>query len=184
MMLMIAVAASWAGPAPVLPDNSLYQLDSRWQKDDGKIIKLSDLRGKVRVLSMFFSHCKDICPMILGQLKLLEKDIPPDLWKEMGIVLVTLDSQSDSISALAKYRQEVNLETDKWTLLHGSADDTREMANLLGVQFTPKQEDGQIEHSGLIVLLDSEGRILEKNSALEDRAGFVKRIRNATRIKP
>ncbi len=157
-------------------DSSLYQLDAQWRRDDGADMRLSELRGKVRILSMFFSHCAGICPMIVGQIKLLERELDPGMKDKVGFVLVTLDPGGDDSADLAAYRRKMNLGPDRWILLHGGNDDTRALANLLGVTYTPKPKNGQITHTGLIVLLDREGRAVEKTANLSDRKAFLKRI--------
>lgn len=167
-----ALAPSFASPAP-LPDNSLYQLESEWKRDDGSTLNLKDLRGKTRVLTLFFSHCKNICPMITGQLKMVEREMPEDLRKRVGFVLVTLDPEGDNAETLSAYRKRMGYSAENWTLLRGGADDTRELANLLGTTYMPKREDGQIDHNGLIAVLDADGRIVEKFAGVTDRKAFL-----------
>jgi len=178
LLTLLGFCSAYSLPrAPAnLPDSSLYQLDSPWKRDDGKTMKLAELSGQVRILTMFFSHCSNICPMIVGQLKTLEQNFPPAMRDRVSFVLVTLDAENDQDSALAQYRREMNLPADRWILLHGSQDDTRALANLLGVQYTPKKEDGQIQHTGLITILDREGRVREQTPGITDRTQFLKRL--------
>jgi len=174
------VAAESGSPAP-LPDNSLYHLETVWTTDEGSSLRLAELQGTPRVLTMFFSRCDDICPMLTGQLKLLERELPPALRARTGFVLVTLDPESDDAESLADYRRRMGYPRDSWTLLRGKADDTRELANLLGVTYMPKREDGQIDHNGVIVILDAQGRIVEKTSTITDRAAFIEKLKKAAR---
>ena len=171
--LLSCVSPLLASPPPPLPDSSLYQLESEWRDDAGKTIHLGDLRGKPRVLAMFFSHCNNVCPMITGQLIKLEKEMPAALQAKTGFVLVTLDPSGDDPAALADYRKRMNLAPDHWTLLRGGVDDTRELANLLGVTYKPKRDDGQIDHDGLIVLLDADGVVVEKTTGIGDGKKFL-----------
>jgi protein SCO1/2 len=192
-VLIAALAAIGSGasaPAPAkasasakagapLPDSSLYQLQSRWQRDDGRPMKLEALRGQTRVVSMFFTGCNNLCPMILGQLKSLEAAMPAALKEDVGFVMVTLDSKGDSPAALRKYREESHLSAAHWTLLRGSADDTRELASLLGVRYTPKQDDGQMGHNGLIAIVDRDGRVLFHAPGIADQKDFLARLGQA-----
>ena len=155
-----------------LPDSSVYQLTSTWESDVGKPIQLQSLRGKPRVMTMFFSQCESICPMLMGQLKLLEMELPKDLKQRFGFVLVTFDVERDSVESLRDYRKRLGFSLDNWKILRGNADDTRELALLLGVEFQPGGK-GQIDHNGLIVLLDEEGRIVKKVSEIKDRSAFI-----------
>ncbi len=165
----------------IIPANSLYQLESEWKRDDGSALHLADLRGQTRVLTLFFSHCNNICPMITGQLKTVEREMPADLHKRVGFVLVTLDPAGDNAETLSDYRERMGYSVENWTLLRGSADDTRELANLLGVTYMLKQENGQIDHNGLIVVLDTEGRIVEKFAGITDRKAFLALLKKTAR---
>lgn len=161
-----------------LPGNSLYHLESIWTDDEGTELHLSALRGKPRVMTMFFSRCDNICPMLTGQLKGVEREMPAELRAGIGFVLVTLDSRDDDAKSLADYRRRMDLSRDHWLLLRGNPDDTRELANLLGVTYMPKKEDGQMDHNGLIVILDADGRVVEKADGIADREAFLATLRN------
>lgn len=183
ILILSAPVTRAAGPA-ALPDSSLYLLESRWQRDDGTPMKLADLRGGVRIISMFFTACDNICPMLMGQLKSLEQAMPEDMAKKVGFVLVTMDSKDDSPAALGRYRKEAGLSAGRWTLLRGNTDDTRELAGLLGVRYTPKQADGQMGHTGLIAILDGNGRILAQTQAITDQKDFLAKLKRAVDANP
>jgi protein SCO1/2 len=183
LLLSLLSGVSAAASPPPVPEGSLYQIETTWRDDAGRDIRLADLRGKARVLVMFFSHCDNICPMLTGQLKAMERELSPGLRARTGFVLVTLDPENDDAAALADYRRRMGFDPGAWTLLRGSDDDTRELANLLGVNYRPKKDDGQIDHDGLIVVLDTEGRIVSKTRGIRDRKAFVKSLEQAARRK-
>lgn len=166
-------------PAASLPQNSLYHLETVWTTDDNKPFRLAEMRGKTRILTMFFSRCDDICPMLTGQLKLLERELSPSLRARSGFVLVTLDPESDDAESLADHRRRMGYSRQNWILLRGKSEDTRELANILGVTYMPKKDDGQIDHNGVIVILDAQGRIVEKTSSITDRGAFLKKLEKA-----
>ena len=49
---------AYGAAAAPLPDSSLYQLKSAWVTDAGARIRLESLRGKPRVMTLFFGHCE------------------------------------------------------------------------------------------------------------------------------
>ncbi len=168
---------------PPLPDSSLYQLESHWLNDKGDTLTLSQFRGKPRLLTLFFSRCESVCPMLLGQLKLLERDMPTSLRERIGFVMITFDTQRDSLKALREYREHMGLDPAHWTLLRSSADNTRELALLLGVEYQ-QGANGQMDHNGLIALLDSDGRVIQKVSGISDRPAFIKAMQSLARKSP
>ena len=167
-----------ADPRP-LPESSLYQLSSRWATDDGREIGLSDLAGKVRLITLFFGHCEASCPMALGRLKSLEAGLPKGWEKGAGMVLVTLDPGRDDSGSLAAFRRRMDLGRDGWILLRGGPEDTRELAMALGVAYRPSSGNGGIEHNSVLALLDGEGTILQRYEGADPGPEFMEAMRKA-----
>jgi protein SCO1/2 len=146
-------------------DKSIYQVDSIWTTDQNEQIKLSGLRGRPQVVAMFFVHCQLACPIIVNDMKRIEAALTPELRAQLGFTLVSFDTERDTPAALADFRRGRNLPLDRWSLLHGQADDVRELAALLGIKF--KQDaQGQFAHSNLITLLNAEGEIVHQQIGL------------------
>lgn len=152
-------------PGKPLTDGSLYQLESQWTSDVGREIRLGVLRGKPQVLVMFFVKCEFACPILLHDLKKIESALPENLRDQVGFTLVTFDVEKDTVEALHKYRETQNLSPKRWTLLRGAADDVRELAALLGINYR-QDARGQFAHSNLITILDREGEIVHQVKGL------------------
>lgn len=141
-----------------LTDKSLYQLDSTWTNDSGRALKLSSLKGRPQVVTMFFANCSYACPLLVHQMKQIEAALPEEVRTNLGFVLVSFDTERDTPAALHNYRVQHELDPQRWTLLHGNADDVLELAALLGVKFK-KDAQGQFMHSNVITVLNSQGEI-------------------------
>ncbi len=196
LVVLPAVQAALAGDEPVAPaaaagsggrhaalpvdapvtDDSLYQLESQWTRDDGGTIRLSDLRGKVRVLAIFYSTCDYACPILVGRMKSVEAALGDEAKVEVGFVLVSMDAANDDPKRLVEYRERMQLDGD-WTLLKGSDGDVRELGALLGFRYR-EEPDGGFAHSNLISVLDREGRLVHQSvgidSTVEDTVGAVR----------
>ncbi len=151
-------------PAP-FTDKSLYQTESKWTTDTGKQIKLGDLAGRPQVVAMFFAQCRYACPIIVNDLKRIEAALSPEQRKRIGFTLVSFDSERDTPGALAEYRRIRDLPADRWTLLHGGADDVLELAALLGVRYK-EDVQGQFMHSNVITILNAQGEIVHQQMGL------------------
>jgi protein SCO1 len=161
-------------------DKSLYQLDSKWTSDVGREIKLGVLRGRPQIVAMFFTHCEYACPILISELKSIEKRIPADLLGKIDFVLVSIDTKRDVPAELANFRNKNHLERKRWTLLHGQADDVRELAALLGVNYA-EDSRGQFTHSNIITLLNAEGEVTSQIIGLkQDPSLFIGAIEKAT----
>jgi protein SCO1/2 len=160
-------------------DKSLYQLDSTWTNDDRQPLHLGQLRGRVQVVAMFFASCTYACPVIVQDMKRIEAGLPGNLRAKVGFTLVTIDTDRDTPEALHAYRSVHQLPADRWTLLHGTPDDTLELAALLGVKFK-REASGQFAHSNLITILNEQGEMIHQLAGLnQDISDTVKRITDA-----
>ncbi len=166
-----AFAAEPAKPAEELPpccrtavplgkptDKSLYLLDSKWTSDVGKTIPLSVLRGRAQVVAMFFSSCEYACPIIVNDMKTLEAKLPVEVRAKTDFLLVSFDTKRDTVAELAAYRKKEKIPTANWTILRGGEDDVRELAALLGINYS-QDARGQFAHSNVITVLNAEGEI-------------------------
>ena len=149
-------------------DRSLYQLESKWTSDLGKEIRLGTLRGRPLVLALFFTHCEFACPIIVQDMKRIEAALPDELKDGVDFVLVSLDTERDSVEVLHAYRKKQRLPMANWALLRGSHDDVRELAALRGVNYR-KDQRGQFAHSNLITVLNPEGEIVHQKQGLKQK---------------
>jgi protein SCO1/2 len=160
-------------------DKSLYLLDSTWTSDVGRKIKLGALRGRPQVMAMFFTHCEYACPIIVGELKAIESKLAPDVLAKVDFLLVSMDAKRDTPEELASFRKKRDLARERWTLLRGEADDVRELAALLGVNYT-EDARGQFAHSNVITLLNAEGEIAFQHLGLrQDPSALIDAIARA-----
>ena len=174
LLLVLATCSLAAGLPPccrtplaagIPTDRSLYQLESTWTSDIGRKVKLSVLRGRPQILTLFFSHCEYACPILVNEMKKLETALPKDVLAKTDFLLVSFDTKRDTPEALAAFRKKEKLPFASWTLLRGEADDVREFAALLGVNYAADSR-GQFAHSNLITLLNAEGEIAFQQAGL------------------
>lgn len=164
-------------------DKSLYLLDSKWTSDVGKTVSLSVLRGRTQVVAMFFANCEYACPIILNDMRRLEAALPPEVREKTDFLLVSFDTKRDTVAALAAYRKKEKLPAKNWTLLRGAEDDVRELAALLGINYTPDSR-GQFSHSNLITVLNPEGEIAFQQAGLNtDPKALAAAVKRATESK-
>lgn len=148
-----------AAVAPAtLPDTSLYLLDSEWHDQSNSARTLSDFRGEIVVTAMVFTNCEYACPRIMVDLQAIEEQIPADQLSKVRWLLVSMDTDRDTPEVLSAYAESNDLDTSRWTLLHGDDFAVRGIAAALGVRYK-KDSNGNFAHSNLITVLDREGRI-------------------------
>lgn len=158
-------------------EGSLYDLEAVWTNQEGAPFPLARLRGQPRLLVMFFSHCSYACPRITADLKKIEQRLSPDERARVGFVMASFDSERDVPATLKTFAATKELDLARWVLLHGDEDQVRELAAVLNVRYR-RDENGDIDHSNLITLLDEKGRIVFQREGLEgDPDVVVKAVR-------
>lgn len=177
LVLLFSVHAT---SAEKWPDQSIYQIDTKWKTTDNKPITLSSFAGEKVIIGMVYTKCPHACPMTISKIMGLEKEILKLGTKEkFKVVLASFDSERDTPKHLAEYVKSKKLDPNKWIFLSSGTDSTaRELAVVLGINYK-KLEDGEFSHSNIISLLDEKGSVIAKVESLNaDIAPLVKPFKN------
>jgi protein SCO1/2 len=164
---------------PQLGERSLYALGSRWTTDEGRTLKLTELGGRVQLLAMMFTSCPTVCPTLVREILALDRSLPAKLRAHTHVVLVSIDPERDTPEALRRYREKMQLDRDRFTLLRGEAGDVRELAQVIGVAYA-KTEGAEIAHTRLVTVLDPGGDVVHQQTGVsEDRDRLIAGIGRA-----
>ena len=151
------MAAMQAMPAADnIPGTSLYQLDLSFETADRSAIKLRDLRGTPLIVTMFYSSCTSVCPLLTTQVQHLVAAIPPAAQQQIRVLMVSFDSARDTPEALTTFKAEHHIHENNWLIARGSATDVRTLAAALGIQYR-ELPDHSFNHSAVVTLLDADG---------------------------
>jgi protein SCO1/2 len=171
MAAALLCAALRAAPAPAaeaLPRDSVYQLSLRLTDQDGRTTDWRARRGAPQLVSMFYTSCPYMCPLIVDANKAVEHALSPAQQKRIGILLISMDPAHDDPAALKALAAKRGLDTRRWTLASPPAADVRAVAGVLGVRYRALA-DGGFNHTSVLLLLDGEGRIVART----ERVGGV-----------
>jgi protein SCO1/2 len=164
-LLGFAAVAGAAQPATALPGDSIYQLPLPLTDSQGQTRDWRALRGKPRLVAMFYTSCQYICPLIVESGKAVERQLTPAQQKRLGVVLISMDPARDDPAALRKVIDQRKLDAARWTLASPRADDVRAVAGVLGVRYR-QLADGGFNHSSALILVDAEGRIVARTEKI------------------
>ena len=156
-------------PSPL--QTSVYQLPGIWTDQHNHTLQLSDLKGKIRVMAMIFTHCSYACPRIVQDMKSIEDTLSDAEKSHVGFVLVSFDARRDDPAQLAHYAAQQGLD-DHWTLLHGTPGQIRELSMLLNVRYENTADDN-FTHSNVILILDSQGTIIKTLEGLQPQTALA-----------
>jgi protein SCO1/2 len=142
-------------------DISSVRMDTAFSLKDfnGRIRTLEDFKGKVVVLFFGFTHCPDICPTTLTDLK-KTMALLKDKASAVQVIFITLDPARDTEDVLKKFIPTFN---SSFLGLTGSESEIDKVANQLKI-FNKKVNDGSkagytIDHSAGLYVLDKKGSI-------------------------
>ena len=166
--LSLVAASAMASAGGVLPGDSVYQLDLPLTGQDGKARDWEVLRGKPRLVSMFYTSCQYICPLIVDSGKAVERALTPAQRGRLGIVLISMDPARDTPAALGAVAAQRKLDTGRWLLAAPRQDDVRSVAGVLGIRYR-ELADGEFNHTSALVLLDADGRIVARTEEVGTR---------------
>lgn len=138
---------------------SSYNLDSSFElkSHEGDIKSVDDFQGFVVALFFGFTHCPDVCPTSMQELKLIKKKLGQQ-GEDFQVLFITLDPERDNQSLLKQYVPSFD---ESFIGLTGTNEQIAKIAQQYKI-FHKKVGDGKsytIDHSSAIYLLDKKGMI-------------------------
>ena len=142
-----------------LPSDSIYNLSSTWQNQDGKELQFQNFIGKNMIVVMIYTSCKTACPLLVADMKQIEAKIPKNLLKETNLVLVSIDPEVDTPEKLKAFAKNNAMYGAPWIFLRGSTADTQEFANVLSMKYK-KISPMDFSHSNIISIFNKKGEMV------------------------
>ncbi len=116
---------------------------------DGRMLRLADLRGRPVVVTFLYTTCQDTCPLTAQQIRVALDDLGHDV----PVVAVSVDPGNDTARRARAFALKQRMHGRmRWAL--GDAGRLQRIWRAYGIQ--PQTADA--EHTASTVLLDGEGR--------------------------
>ena len=99
--------------------------DFKLTNQEGKIVTLDSLRGKIIIADFFFTHCPTICPGLTMNMKRLAESIHNGQRvgdrtnKQVHFISLSIDPERDSVERLKYWADRYQINPDQWWLLTG-----------------------------------------------------------------
>ncbi|EAV46907.1 MAG: SCO family protein [Nitrosomonadales bacterium] len=146
----------------------------------GEIRKNTDFRGSVVAIFFGFTHCPDICPTTMQELKYIRESLGKQ-GDDLQVLFITLDPERDGQSLLSSYVPSFD---KSFIGLTGSQEDIDSVASQYKI-FHMKVGDGDsytIDHSSGIYLIDKVGKIRVRHPYGSEVENIIKDIQYLTSI--
>jgi protein SCO1/2 len=132
--------------------------DHRFVDAKGARIDLAELRGKPLVVSLIYTGCTHVCPMITQRLRQAVEEaqrlIGPD---RFTVVTVGFDVRNDTPMRMAAFARAQGADLPNWRFLSGDEASVAALARDLG--FTYVASGGGFLHVAQTTIVDSDGRV-------------------------
>lgn len=142
-----------------LPSGSIFHLTSQWQDQHNRSYQLDALRGKALVVVMIYTSCKATCPLLVADMKKIEKQIKPSYLHKTSLVLVTIDPEKDTPEHLAGFAKTSGMDAPHWVFLRSDEAATQEFANVLSMKYK-KISPIDFSHSNIISVFNPDGELI------------------------
>jgi len=129
---------------------------------DGKRFKLGDQRGKVILLFFGYTSCTEACPIILGRINSVFKQLGGDADKALA-VFVSVDPRRDTTQVLREYVHYFSAHT---VALTGTRNEIDAVVKQYGARYEIEKSSSalgyHINHTTDIYLIDRQGALRDR----------------------
>jgi protein SCO1/2 len=120
---------------------------------EGHLISMRGLRGKVVVLSPMYTTCTDTCPLVSQQIRAALLDLSESEREQVAALALSVDPANDTAESAQRFLSKRRVDPYLDFLL-GSEAELRPVWRAYG--FSPQTEER--EHNSYVVLIDRRGR--------------------------
>jgi protein SCO1/2 len=151
--------------------------------EDGRMLRLADMRGKPVVVTFLYTTCKDTCPLTAQQIRIALDDLGYDV----PVVAVSVDPANDTARRARSFALRQRMDGRmRWAL--GDAARLQRIWDAYGIR--PQTADD--DHTASTVLLDGRGvqrvgfatSVLTPEGLAHDIALLAREQRTASRRRP
>lgn len=129
--------------------------DFQLTDQNGSLVSLSSLRGRVVVLTFLYTHCPDVCPLIAEHLREASRQIAAG--EPVAFVAISVDPENDTPDSIIAFNQQHGL-TGRLVYLNG---ERAVLERLWAMYYVASEGDAgspeTISHSTRVVLIDKAG---------------------------
>jgi protein SCO1 len=131
---------------------------------NGSVVSLADLRGRVWIADIIFTRCPGPCLKMTRQMRELQDGLPPG--SQAHLVTLTTDPDFDTPTVLKAYAQRFGADPGRWTFLTGTKVEIAKLAidSLMLTTVEKKAEEREspqdlFVHSTIFVIADKQGQL-------------------------
>jgi protein SCO1/2 len=152
--LALAVGGAAAGGTPVLPGTTAQDFALRDQ--NGSVIRLSQQRGRVVLLTFLYTDCPDVCPLVATNLNTVLRSLGPRQRARVRVIAVSVDPAHDTPGAVRAFVRTHAL-LPQFHYLLGSRSDLLPIWQAYNLLVETKSVE-RVSHTAYVLLIDRTGK--------------------------
>jgi protein SCO1/2 len=130
----------------------------RFTGSDGQTLTLGELRGKPLVMSLVYTSCYHVCPMITQTVERTVRVARQALGENsFRVVTIGFDTAVDTPERMRQYARERGIKATDWYFLSTDATTLQALAKDLG--FTYFASPKGFDHVAQVTLVDADGKV-------------------------
>jgi protein SCO1/2 len=168
-----AIAACGSSQTQTGPNASLFDLDGKLRApaqltaatpqfalrdSTGKLVRLSQFRGKAVLLTFIYDHCPDTCPLIVGDLHTALLKLGSAA-SRLEIIAVSVDPTGDTPATVRRFLAAHEM-TGRMEYLIGSLTELAPVWKAYGVEVQGSPETREVGHSAFLYGITGSGAVL------------------------
>lgn len=124
----------------------------------GQEVNIDQFRGKAVLVTFVYTHCPDVCPLIVSNLRAAQKELGPEASK-LQIIAVSVDPERDTPQAVKQFLKDRQM-TGRMDWLLGSRPELERTWKAWGIATkVPKKDPELVEHSAEVFGIDATGTV-------------------------
>lgn len=180
LAVIAAGAALWTflhAPSPQTSSSGTASVGGPFTLVDqqGRTVTDETFRGRWMLVFFGFTHCPDVCPTALNDMSAVLAELGPAADKVQPI-FVTVDPERDTVEAMSQYVANFD---PRIVALTGTPEQISQAAKAYRVYYkkTPQGDDYTMDHTGILYLMDPQGRFMTHFTPNTPPADMAARIR-------
>ena len=125
-----------------------------WRDDSGRVFDLASLRGRFAIVTMAYTHCRLVCPMVFERLGQMQQELDAR-GRTAEFVVIGFAGVDDDPATWHRYRLARHLTRSNWHFLTADEPDTQRFARNFGFEYW--RYDEHVMHGFQIFVFGEDG---------------------------
>ncbi len=132
--------------------------DFKLADQNGSFVRLSDIRGKIVVLTFMDSQCKDTCPLTAADLRQANRQLNQKEVDQVIFLGVNVNIDASAVADVLEATKQWHLdEIPSWHFLTGNREELKPVWKDYDVAVVPNPDGSDIMHTPGVYVIDPSG---------------------------